>query len=128
MVALQTTYGKAGTLDFAAPEVHRGGLSDTSDQYSLAVTYYHLRTGSFPFPPPPGSFERAYSYNRPAPDLSRVHAAEARVLERGLELEPTSRWPSCTAMMTALAAAVNAPEPVTSTGGSDTHQAFARHV
>jgi serine/threonine protein kinase, bacterial len=114
MVSLQTTYGKAGTLDFAAPEVHRGGLSETSDQYSLAVTYYHLRTGAFPFAPLPGGFERAYSYNRPAPDLSRLPAAEARVLERGLELEPNSRWASCSAMMSAMAAAVNAPEPIVS--------------
>jgi serine/threonine protein kinase len=125
MVPLQTTYGRAGTLDFAAPEVHRGGLSDTSDQYSLAVSYYHLRTGKFPFPPPPGGFERAYSYNRPTPDLSRLPTVEGRAIERALDLEPTNRWPNCTSMINALAAAINAPEMLTVSGGSDTLPAFS---
>jgi serine/threonine protein kinase len=120
MVALQSTYGKAGTLDFAAPEVHRGGLAETSDQYSLAITYYHLRTGNFPFPPLPGGFSRSYSYTRPAPDLSRVRRGERRILERALDLEPTNRWPSCLALMNALGDALNANDPEPSESSSDT--------
>jgi serine/threonine protein kinase len=119
-VAFQSSYGKAGTLDFAAPEVHRGSLAETSDQYSLAVTYYHLRTGTFPFPPPPARFDRAYSYNRPTPDLSRVRRAECRVLERALDLEPTNRWPSCVAMMNALSEALNTADPDSLDGSADT--------
>jgi serine/threonine protein kinase len=119
-VTLQTSYGKAGTLDFAAPEVHRGSLSETSDQYSLAVTYYHLRTGTFPFPPPPAKFDRTYSYTRPAPDLSLVRRGERHVLERALDLEPTNRWPSCTVMMNALTEALNGGDPDSSDGSTDT--------
>lgn len=111
MVALQGSYGRAGTPDFAAPEVHRGHLTESSDQYSLAVSYYLLRTGYFPFPPPPGdSFKRSYSYNRPAPDLSRVSKGERKVLERALEIEHSGRYPSCTAFMNAMAEAVIGPE------------------
>jgi serine/threonine protein kinase len=117
---LQTSYGKAGTLDFAAPEVYRGHLAETSDQYSLAITYYLLRTGAFPFPPPPGEFRNSYSYKRPNPDLSRVRRAERRVLERALDLEPANRWPSCTAMMNALSEALNAADPSPSDASSDT--------
>jgi serine/threonine protein kinase, bacterial len=113
MVALQSAYGRAGTPDFAAPEVHRGHLTASSDQYSLAVSYYLLRTGYFPFPPPPGDFKRAYSYNRPAPDLTRVSKGERRVLERALEIEHSGRWPTCTAFMNALTDAVNSPETTT---------------
>jgi serine/threonine protein kinase, bacterial len=118
-VALQSSYAKAGTLDFAAPEVHRGSLSDTSDQYSLAVTYYHLRTGTFPFPPPPARFDRTYSYSRPAPDLNQVRRSERQVLERALDLEPTNRWPSCVAMMNALTQALNESDPDSPAGSPE---------
>lgn len=121
-VALQSKYGKAGTLDFAAPEVHRGNLAETSDQYSLAVTYYHLRTGAFPFPAPT-SFDRAYSYTRPAPDLSRVQRGERRVLERALDLEPTNRWPNCTALMNALSESLNLADPEPSEASMETRLA-----
>jgi serine/threonine protein kinase len=125
-VHLQSSYGKAGTLDFAAPEVHRGHLSETSDQYSLAITYYHLRTGAFPFPPPT-KFETVYSYKRPAPDLKRVSRGERRVLERALDLEPTNRWPSCGAMMDALTDALNSPEPTPSDASSETRISHTVH-
>ncbi|MGL4419605.1 MAG: protein kinase domain-containing protein [Gemmataceae bacterium] len=44
---------RQGTLEYAAPEVFQGVLTEFSDQFSLAVTYYLLRTGQFPFPAPP---------------------------------------------------------------------------
>jgi serine/threonine protein kinase, bacterial len=110
--------GRGGTLDFAAPEVHRGSLSDTSDQYSLAVCYYYLRTGMFAFATPPAGFQREYSYTRPAPDLSGVSRGERFVLERALELEPSVRWSSCVALMTALEEAVNHPERVPTTSSA----------
>jgi serine/threonine protein kinase, bacterial len=109
MAAAQSSCPKAGTLDFAAPEIHRGQLAETSDQYSLAVTYYLLRTGRFPFPPPPSDFRRSYSYHRPNPDLSRVCPGERRVLERALDLEPARRWPSCTEFMVAMTDSLNGP-------------------
>jgi len=37
-----------GTPHYMAPEAIAGQPSQTSDQYSLAVTYYHLRTGTLP--------------------------------------------------------------------------------
>ena len=46
----QTQYQRAGTLDFTAPEVHRGVLTDRSDQYGLAVSYYYLLHGRLPVP------------------------------------------------------------------------------
>ena len=110
LVSHQANYSRAGTLDFAAPEVHRGQLSETSDQYSLAVSYYHLRTGQFPFPHPPAGFNRAYSYSRPAPDLTQIPTGERRILERALDLEPHNRYPSCIAFMKAMNDVVCGPE------------------
>jgi serine/threonine-protein kinase len=94
-IAMNNPYPKCGTLDFAAPEIHRGILSVRSDQFSLAVSYYYLRTGSFPFPPPPDGFRRRYSYARPAPDLGQVAKSERRILERALEVQPERRWENC---------------------------------
>ncbi len=110
LVALQSSYSRAGTLDFSAPEVHRGYLAETSDQYALAVTYYYLRTGRFPFLVKQTSFNREYSYSRPAPDLGLVNPGEKLVLERALELEPTKRWPNCTTLMAALDHATQLPD------------------
>jgi serine/threonine protein kinase, bacterial len=93
--AMNNPYSKCGTLDFAAPEIHRGVLSERSDQFSLAVTWYYLRTGCFPFPPPPDGFRRRNSYARPAPDLSHISRSERRVLERGLDIQPERRWENC---------------------------------
>lgn len=94
-----TPYASSGTLDFAAPEIHRNMLSEKSDQYSLAVTYYYLRTGKFPFPPPPSRFDRQYAYTRPTPNLLLVPRAEQKVLERALATQPEQRWENCSTMM-----------------------------
>jgi serine/threonine protein kinase, bacterial len=93
--AATNPYAKCGTLDFAAPEIHRGMLSEKSDQFSLAVTWYYLRTGAFPYPAPTDGFRRRYSYARPAPDLGLVSRSERRILERALDAQPERRWESC---------------------------------
>lgn len=95
-----TPVGRMGTLDFAAPEMHRGMLSERSDQYSFAVSYYYMRTGRFPFPPPPTNrFVRNYSYTRPHPDLRLVPSQEEAVILRALDMSPDLRWPTCKDMI-----------------------------
>lgn len=106
--ALTNTCERCGTLEFAAPEVHRGFLNDKCDQYSLAVTYYHMRTGGFPFPPPPPNFSRSYSYRRPNADLSLITPPERPAIAQALDIEPNNRWPSCVAFARAL---VDATKP-----------------
>lgn len=88
---------RAGTLNYCAPELFQGWLSDRSDQYSLAVTYCQLRTGYLPFPEESGSIDKNHA--RPAPDLSPLVAAEQPILARALSLVPQNRWPSCTEMI-----------------------------
>jgi serine/threonine protein kinase len=95
---------RVGTLNYSAPELLQGRLSDRTDQFSLAVTYYELRGGRLPFPEVPPDASK--SYVRPAPDLSLVTPAEGRVLARALSPVPQSRWPSCTEMMDRLAQCV----------------------
>jgi serine/threonine-protein kinase len=84
---------RAGTLDYAAPEIFQGRLSDWTDQYALAVTYCHLRTGRLPFADTPKTFQK--DYVRPLPDLSTLTIAEQPIIARALAAVPQDRWPSC---------------------------------
>jgi serine/threonine-protein kinase len=88
---------RAGTLNYAAPEVFQGQLSDRTDQYALAVSYVELRTGYFPFHDTPSTFER--TYQRPEPDLALLEPWERSIIARGLDPVPQDRWPSCREMM-----------------------------
>jgi serine/threonine protein kinase len=95
---------RAGTLDYAAPEIFQGRLSERTDQYALAVTYYYLCTGRMPFPPTPTQFSARYI--RPAPDLAPVSRAERPVLARALAPAPQDRWPTCGELINRLTAAL----------------------
>jgi serine/threonine protein kinase len=111
-----------GTRDYAAPEVYQGYLTDTSDQYSLAVTYHVLRTGTFPFPPAadpgagPSPVTTGKSSSRLPPDLSLLLPDEQPVLARALAVIPQARFPSCMDLMRALLKA-NGLEPVRTQDG-----------
>jgi serine/threonine protein kinase len=98
--AMIRSHRRAGTLDYAAPEVFQGRLSDWTDQYALAVTYCFLRGGRFPFNDTPPKFEATYV--RPAPDLSMLAAQEHPVVLKALAPVPQARWPSCTEFITRL--------------------------
>lgn len=88
---------KVGTLSYAAPEVFQGFLSEHTDQYSLAISYYQLRTAQLPFDDTPSQFNS--SYHRPVPELSLVSTGEQEILMRALNPTPHDRWPSCTEMI-----------------------------
>jgi serine/threonine protein kinase len=110
-VATQSTselwyHRRVGTLDYIAPEVFQGRLSDRSDQYALAVTYCHLRGGRLPFPNGPTTFAR--DYVRPAPDLEMLSPAERPVVARALCPVPQDRWSTCAEMVAALARSLTA--------------------
>lgn len=100
MITAPTPCARQGTLEYAAPEIFAGFLAESSDQFSLAVTYYLLRTGAFPYPPPPPVPPR--NFQRPAPDLSLVEKAEQAILARALSPVPQDRFPSCIELMNQL--------------------------
>ncbi len=101
-LATQTTasmwhHRKMGTLDYAAPEVFHGWLSDRTDQYALAVTYCHLRSGQLPFHDTPSRFRE--DYVRSMPDLAGMYPEERAVIMRALNPVPQDRWPSCSELV-----------------------------
>ncbi len=107
---------RQGTVDYCAPEVFQGHLSDKSDQFSFAVTYHVLRTHQFPFPPPPDDKEKLRGYVRPDPDLSALPPAERPVLLRALSPIPQARYRNCVELTTALLRAAGL-QPVTDETG-----------
>lgn len=95
--ATMGNHTRTGTLHYAAPEIFQGIVSDKSDLFSLAVSYYHLRTGKYPYPTPPARFQRGYI--RPEPNLEGITAGEQEVLLRALNPVPQARWSSCVEMI-----------------------------
>ncbi len=98
------SHPRVGTLQFAAPEIYQGLVSEWSDQFSLAVTYCQLRLGRLPFPPSPPRF--ISDYKRPTPDLTGLPYAERTVLLRALDSIPQGRWKSCTEFVRQLGLAI----------------------
>jgi tetratricopeptide (TPR) repeat protein len=96
----------AGTIAYLAPECFKGQLTQQSDQYSLAVTYYHLRTGRLLFKG--DQAQMMYAHLEVEPDLSDLPRAEALVLAQALSKEPGKRWQSCKALVNKLIAVANA--------------------
>jgi serine/threonine protein kinase len=101
MTTALKNHDRAGTLDFAAPEVYCGRLSDRTDQYALAVTYCLLRGGRLPFHNTTGRFTP--SYNRGDPDLSMLSPPERPIIAKALSVSPINRWNCCGELMAELA-------------------------
>jgi eukaryotic-like serine/threonine-protein kinase len=81
------------TLAYAPPEFFQGETKPTSDQYSLGVTYYELRTGRLPFTGAPEAVMRGHLSGEP--DLTGLAERERAVVARALAKNPELRWASC---------------------------------
>lgn len=90
----------AGTFAYLAPECYEGTLAAQTDQYSLAVTYFQLRTGHQLFKGSEAEVMRAKLMLEP--NLLPLLPAERTVLTRALSKKPSDRWPTCTAFVNAL--------------------------
>ncbi|TWU03540.1 protein kinase domain-containing protein [Neorhodopirellula pilleata] len=97
-----------GTPAYGAPEMlFDQTYTKTIDQYSLAITYYELRTGKLPFETTRRStFLRAKAQGELL--LNLLPAAEEAVIARASDLDPERRYPTCTDFAEALAAAIDA--------------------
>ena len=63
--------------NYVAPEVIEGRVSQWTDQYSLAVTYFQLRTGPLPFAGESVN-QVLYAHVHEPPDLSGLPEEERR--------------------------------------------------
>jgi len=112
---MRTISGRAGTPAYVPPECIRGvEPSHTSDQYSLAITYFELRTGKLPF----GhkwlqDVFRAHSLGKL--ELGPLPDGERSVIRRATSLRPEDRFPSSLEMVRALRRAVEERHVLTAT-------------
>lgn len=86
---------------YAAPETFNGIISRHSDQYSLAIVYQELLTGTRPFMgKSPRELMKLHTKDepdlKPLPEVDRVAASKA------LNKKPQERFPSCRAFVEAL--------------------------
>jgi serine/threonine protein kinase len=86
---------------YAAPEVFKGTISPRSDQYSLAIAYQELLTGTLPFQGKNGR-QLLLLHATAEPDLSALPEPDRAVVGRALSKDPEQRFPSCTAFIEAL--------------------------
>lgn len=96
------------TFHYAAPEVLRGKVTRWSDQYSMAITYYQLRTGQLPYGPDCSAYDQMMRQLEGQLDLERLLKAERMVITRATSVLPEERFESCQAFINALVKAVPA--------------------
>lgn len=102
---VRATTTVAGTVAYAAPECLQAGKpSDSTDQYSLAVTYYELRTGRLPYKAETYAAVTAAILTGSL-DFADVSPEEQAALRRATSMDPGARFPSATAMVQELRAA-----------------------
>jgi serine/threonine protein kinase len=93
----------AATAAYAAPECLRDGKpSNSTDQYSLAISYVELRTGSLPFDGEEWQLEVIKAHVAGKLNLSGLPESERTVIRRATSLDPAERYPSTLEMVQAL--------------------------
>lgn len=89
------------TPKYVAPEALRGEPSSRSDQYSLALVYQELLTGTFPYSgrtPQQMMLQHVSS----KPDLSGLPPGDQPIVSQALSKEPDARFGSCLGFVQAL--------------------------
>ncbi len=100
-----TATSASGTPAYMAPEAIEGKPSCTSDQYSLAITYYQLRTGTLPVNE--GSLWQVLDSHRQGKlNFDLVPAHEQAVLRKATSMKWEDRFESNVDMVDALREAI----------------------
>ncbi len=79
---------------YVSPELLRGQVSRQCDQYSLAIVYQQLLTGTLPFWSQ-DLFQLMLLHGTAQPDLLPLPPADRPIVARSLAKRPEDRYPSC---------------------------------
>jgi serine/threonine protein kinase len=88
---------------YAAPELFQGKLSRHCDQYSLAIVYQELLTGTLPFGGR-NTRQLLLAHTTGEPDLAPLPEADRALVARALAKNPDHRFPACLDFVRALQA------------------------
>ncbi|HWG46288.1 MAG TPA: protein kinase [Gemmataceae bacterium] len=86
---------------YAAPELLRGTVSRHCDQYSLAIVYQQLLTGTVPFWHQ-NMYQLMLLHLTAEPNLGALSTEDGLVIARALSKRPEDRFPSCLDFLQAL--------------------------
>ncbi|MEO0530639.1 MAG: tubulin-like doman-containing protein [Planctomycetota bacterium] len=89
------------TPTYAAPEVFRGTPSRESDQYSLAILYQEMLTGTVPFDGV-NAAELTLQHMQSDPDLVHLANGDRFVIARALSKDSSHRYESSAALVAAI--------------------------
>jgi serine/threonine protein kinase len=89
------------TPAYAAPELFDGRPSIHSDQYSLAIVYQEMLTGSLPFDGRTTA-QLAAQHMHSRPRLDRLPSSDEATIARALAKDPNERFSSCREMIESL--------------------------
>jgi serine/threonine protein kinase len=102
---MATATSLGGTPAYMAPECFMNKPCTTTDQYSLAVTYYELRTGKLPFAAQ--TYADVFKAHQEGTlDFSSCKPAEQTVLKEATATDPEQRLGSCSEFIDRLTEAV----------------------
>ncbi len=90
------------TPHYAAPELFRGQVTRWTDQYSLAITYFKLRTGRLPFDANISLGDLLMMHLEGHLDLSVLSESERGIIARATSADAEKRYPTCLDMVNAL--------------------------
>ncbi len=108
MMGTERATTTAATIAYAAPEcLAEGNPSDTTDQYSLAVSYYELRTGKLPYDNEAPAAVMDAKINETL-NYDDVSPAQQAVLRRATARDPAARFATAAEMIDALRDAAGA--------------------
>jgi serine/threonine protein kinase len=99
--AKKGTGSQQAVTAYLAPEVLAGGMARQSDQYSLAVLYQELWTGTLPFHGTTAE-ELQQEHLRGQPNLEALPLADRSIVARALARDPNQRFSSCSDFIKAL--------------------------
>src|SRR5437660_8532253 len=86
---------------YASPELFQGKISRHCDQYSLAIAFQELLTGSLPYAGK-NSRQLLMMHTQGEPDLTSLPASDRPLVARALAKDPEERFPSCMDLVRAL--------------------------
>lgn len=91
--------------DYDPPEFFEGQTASSSDQYSLAINYYEMRTSELPFP---GTMlEQLQARLSDRPNLNALPEPERTVVRRALMRDPAHRFTNSTEFVQELKSAAS---------------------
>ena len=97
-------HGAGFTPRYAPPELIDGRVDPRSDQYSLALVYFEMLTGGFPFAATSAK-DLMMAHAALDPDLTALPVGDRPAVQRALAKDPDDRFPNCLGLLRALLSA-----------------------